>query len=466
MKQIKVIVRDRNTLVLDEAAEKGDYISLSELNEVDYSEIESVIEQGKDSVYNKKLAEYRHTLDLENNEKINQNKNQYEKIISDLKHEIDLLGKEKESKLKEKENEIENKFKEEINKLSNKINELEKTKSSELEILKYKHVSEINALKSESEKTINDLNNQLKNIAIDTEHKIKEKEIVLTNEKMAAINKLKEEQAEVIRQKDNKINEILRQKAAFNVKQTGEDLEAWCNNEVISYMQNGLFNCTWQKDNEVVRDEDETKGSKADYVFKVYANSNHEDSELLTSVCLDMKDENPDSVNKKTNADYYKQLDKNRTKKNCKYAVLVSNLEMDKANDLPMFRVSEYKDMYVVRPAYLMIFLNMITSLTMRFVELILGEKEEKLALKNAYELNEEFESLKNTYLEKPLDSLRANVNEILSQSESIRKASNKITESCDKIINNYLGTIQSKLSNFELKINRGYKRFAKKENE
>lgn len=33
----------------------------------------------------------------------------------------------------------------------------------------------------------------------------------------------------------------------MNVKQTGEDLEAWCDNEVNSYMQNGLFNCTWEK---------------------------------------------------------------------------------------------------------------------------------------------------------------------------------------------------------------------------
>jgi len=466
MKKIKVIVRDRNTLVIDEDASKGDYISLSELNEVDYSEIESVIEQGKDSVYNKKLLEYKHTLDLENNEKLSASKNEYEKLVNDLKHEIALLNKEKDSMLKEKENEVENKFKEEINKLNNKISELEKTKSSDIELIKLNHEKEMISLKNDKENQINNLNNQIKNMLADNEHKLKEKEILLTNEKIEALNKLKEEQAELLREKDNKINEILRQKAALNVKQTGEDLEAWCNNEVVSYMQNGLFNCTWQKDNEVVRDDDEIKGSKADYVFRVYANSNHEEGELLTSVCLEMKDENPDSVNKKTNADYYKQLDKNRNKKNCKYAVLVSNLETDKSNDLPMFRVCEYKDMYVVRPAYLMIFLNMITSLTMRFVELILGEKEEKLALKNAYELSEEFDSLKNTYLDKPLDALQNNVNDILSQSESIRKASNKITESCDKIINNYIGSIQSKLSNFEIKINRGYKRFAKKENE
>ena len=36
MKKIKVIVKDRNTLVLDEDAIKGDYINLSELNEVDF----------------------------------------------------------------------------------------------------------------------------------------------------------------------------------------------------------------------------------------------------------------------------------------------------------------------------------------------------------------------------------------------------------------------------------------------
>lgn len=466
MKKIKVIVRDRNTLVIEEDAAKGDYINLSELNEVDYSEIENVIEQGKDSVYNKKLMEYKHTLDLENKEKLNSSINEYEKVISDLKHEISLLNKEKENKIKEKENEVENKYKEEIIQLKNKINEMNNSNNKDIELIKTKHLNEINSIENSKKLEIEKLNNSIESLKKETEHKLKEKEIALNSEKTEALNKQKEEYLIQIREKENKINEILRQKAALNVKQTGEDLESWCNNEVVSYMQNGLFNCTWTKDNEVVRDENEIKGSKADYVFKVFADSNHDENELLTSVCLDMKDENPDSVNKKSNADYYKQLDKNRTKKNCKYAVLVSNLEADKANDLPMFRVCEYKDMYVVRPAYLMIFLNMITSLTMRFVELIAGEKEEKLALKNAYELNEEFDNLKNTYLDKPLESLKNNVNDILKQSESIRSASNKITEACDKIINNYIGSIQSKLNNFEIKINRGYKKFNKKESE
>lgn len=442
MKKIKVIVRDRNTLVLDEEASKGDYINLNDLKEVDYKEIESVIEEGKDSVYNKKLSEYRYTLDLENNKKIEDTKRLLEKTITDLKYQIDSLNKEKVTLLKEKENEVENRF-------NGKINDLNK----QLELLNKDKEQAVLNVKNEYELKMKDIVNQLTNVNKEYELIIKNKEIELNALKEKEISKLKDNYETKLKEKDNKINEILRQKASLNVKQTGEDLEAWCNNEVVSYMQNGLFNCTWIKDNKVVREEDEGKGSKADYIFSVFANEEHLQDELLTNVCLDMKDENPDSVNKKTNADYYKQLDKNRTKKECKYAVLVSNLETDKPNDLPMFKVNEYKDMYVVRPAYLMTFLNMITSLTVRFREIILTDKKEKLSLKKSIDLMEEFNSLKITYLDKPLESLEKNILEITKQSESIKNASIKISEMCEKITNNYVKEIEEKLSKFEIKI-------------
>ena len=38
-----------------------DYIDLRELNEIDYSVIENVINEGKDKVYNKKLEEYKNS---------------------------------------------------------------------------------------------------------------------------------------------------------------------------------------------------------------------------------------------------------------------------------------------------------------------------------------------------------------------------------------------------------------------
>lgn len=404
MKKIKVIVKDSNTLIIDETAKQGDFIDLSELNKIDYSAIESVISEGKDKVYNQKLEDYRHTLRLEN-----------DKVIEQLKNEIKLLQKDNEYLLKEKENEIEAKYRDKINLLNNELDKLKDNKKFEIDLLKANYKIEINEQKEAYE------------------YKLKEKE--------------------------DRISEILRQKASLNVKQTGEDLESWCNNEVSGYMQNGLFNCTWSKDNKVVKEDDEVKGSKADYIFKVFASENHLDNELLTSVCLEMKDENPDSINKKSNADYYKQLDKNRMKKECKYAVLVSTLESDKPNDLPMFKVNEYKDMYVVRPAYLMTFLNMIVSLTSRFKELIIIDKKEKLELKKSLDLMEEFNKLKSTYLDKPLEQLEKNVMDILKQNESIRNASNKINEICEKTINSYIKDIDEKLNKFEIKINKEYKK-------
>lgn len=448
MKKVKVIVRDRNTLILDTDGVKGDYIDLSELNEVDYSEIESVIEEGKDNVYNRKLNEYKHTLELENEKRIEDSKKNLEKTISDLKYELQSLNKEKDNLLKDKENEVEKRFNQRINDLNKEIEVLKNNK--EVELLK---------LKSEFDLKVIDLNNKLMTANKDYEYKLRDKENELNNQKVKELNRQREDYEEKIKERDNKINEILRQKASLNVKQTGEDLEAWCHNEVVSYMQNGLSNCTWVKDNKVIKDEDESKGSKADYIFNIYADEKHLNNELLTNVCLDMKDENPDSINKKSNSDYYKQLDKNRIKKECKYAVLVSNLEADKPNDLPMFKVNEYKDMYVVRPGYLMTFLNMITSLTVKFKEMILADKKEKIDLKNSLDLMEEFNNLKATYLDKPLENLEKSISEILKQSEGIRMASNKISETCDKIINNYINDIEGKLAKFDIKINRSYKK-------
>lgn len=360
MKKVCVKVKNKNVIVLEEDAIKGDYIDLSELNIIDYSSIESLIEQGKDNIYNKKLEEYKYVLKLENQKELNDNKINYEKTISDLNKQILLLNIEKENLLK---------------------------------------------------------------------------------------------------QKDDKINEILRQKASLNVKQTGENLEAWCNNEVNSYMQNGMFNCTWSKDNEVIKLDGEAKGSKADYIFKIFANESHNDNELLSSICLEMKDENPDSANKKANSDYYRQLDKNRLKKNCKYAVLVSSLESDKPNDLPMFRVNDFEDMYVVRPAYLMTFLNIIVSLVTKFRDLLIDDNNKKLELKSYINLMEEFNSLKSTYLDKPLENLEKSIIEMLRQSENIKIAAGKISENCEKIANGYVRDIQEKINKFELKIKKEYKK-------
>ena len=478
MKQLKVIVQDKTTLVLQEDGQKGDIISLTDLEELDTSAIEKAIQENTDRVYARKLQEYKATLDATHAKEkteweskqqleVSDLKHKYNSTIEDLKHQIAILNgnmdtkvkeaknsaalemeklaREKDSqyqdlkakydtlqanldeKLKSKELEVTNIFKDKLNQLENEKTILEQTSSQQLESQKAK-------MELEKEKSIMELQTKFN-------EELNSKTTELTN-------------------KQNEIDDLKRQRSIASVKVIGEELETWCNREVSSYMQNGFTNCTWEKDNKVVKEEGENKGSKADYLFKVYAD---EAKELeLTSVCMDMKSEDPNSVNKKTNADYYNQLDKNRTKKNCKYALLVSELEMNKVNDLPIFKVMEYPNMYVVRPQYLMTFLNMITSLTTRFKDLVLAKQKEDLNFKEKEELLSEFEDIKNTYLDKPLIGLKNQLDNINDANETILKAHNKIQDTVTKITTSYIGQINDKIAKFEIKLDREYRKIEK----
>lgn len=448
MKKINVIVKEKTILELAEDASKGDVIDLKELVQVDTAYIDSIIESGQDKVYQSKLADARRTLLAEN-----------QIVISKLEAEIIRLNQQAEYNIKLKEKEMDSKYETKINTIKkqeeSKYQGLEKKynllsvrleselKQKELEI-ENKYSTELNKLRMEAV-----LLNSKKEVEI---QEVKSKaELELSQ----ALNEQKEKFKEELQTKEEIILNLQRQKASMNVKQTGEDLEAWCDNEVISYMQNGLFNCTWTKDNKVVKGEGEDKGSKADYIFKVYASEAHNEKELLTSVCLDMKDENPDSKIKQTNEHYYKKLEENRIKKDCKYAVLVSNLELAKPNVLPIFKVRDYENMYVVRPGYLMVFLNMIASLSTRFSDLLLSKEHEMIELKSKLDLIEEFKKIKETYLDNPLEALEKQVTAILKSSETIRKASNEIDSACEKINNNYIKKIIDKIDTFEIKLNR-----------
>ncbi len=448
MKKINVIVKEKTILELAEDASKGDVIDLKELVQVDTAYIDSIIESGQDKVYQSKLADVRRTLLAEN-----------QIVINKLEADIIRLNQQAEYNIKLKEKEMDSKYETQINTVKkqeeSKYQELEKKynllsvrleselKQKELEI-ENKYSTELNKLRMEAV-----LLNSKKEVEI---QEVKSKaELELSQ----ALNEQKEKFKEELQTKEEIILNLQRQKASMNVKQTGEDLEAWCDNEVISYMQNGLFNCTWTKDNKVVKGEGEDKGSKADYIFKVYASEAHNEKELLTSVCLDMKDENPDSKIKQTNEHYYKKLEENRIKKDCKYAVLVSNLELAKPNVLPIFKVRDYENMYVVRPGYLMVFLNMIASLSTRFSDLLLSKEHEMIELKSKLDLIEEFKKIKETYLDNPLEALEKQVTAILKSSETIRKASNEIDSACEKINNSYIKKIIDKIDTFEIKLNR-----------
>ena len=145
-------------------------------------------------------------------------------------------------------------------------------------------------------------------------------------------------------------------KARRSVKLLGEDLEQHCYALYNQMLLPVMPGCTFEKDNDAVKEEGEEKGTKGDFIFKAKENG----TEYL-SIMFEMKNEADVTATKHKNADFFDKLDKDRRKKGCEYAVLVSMLEMD--NDLyngGITVVPGYEKMYVVRPDN---FISIITLL-------------------------------------------------------------------------------------------------------
>lgn len=440
MKKIKVLIQDKNTLKLIEPGETGDLIDLTEIYQLDTTALEKAIQEGKDQLYQQKLADYKKILQSEYVAEVNQLKNEIEKINEKAKQDLFNQKSQLSHEAFVKQTELENNYKAQYQQLQAKYQSLENIQQTNLQNKEYE-------VKQLFQDKIHTLQQQL----LEEKNKLVLEQNKLKTEKLELEQTLKEKYEKQLAESQKMVEELRRYKSTLNVKRIGEDLETWCDNVVQSYMQNGLLNCTWTKDNRVVKEENEYKGTKADYIFRIYLNEKHQ--EELTSICLDMKSENPDSVNKKKNADYYATLDKNRNKKGCKYALLVSELEMDQANDLSIYKVQEYENMYVVRPSYLMVFLNMVTSLTTRFATLLTAKQQEELKLKDQLEIVQLFEDIKNTYLDKPLEQLKKQVENIQKYAQTIKDTASKIEDSCDTIYRNYINQITEKINKFDIKL-------------
>lgn len=134
-------------------------------------------------------------------------------------------------------------------------------------------------------------------------------------------------------------------KAKRSVKLLGEDLEQHCYNLYNQMLLPVMPGATFEKDNESVREEGETSGTKGDFIFRLM-----EDGVEVVSIMFEMKNEGDVSATKHRNADFYAKLDSDRKKKGCEYAVLVSMLELDNEGFSGINVVPGYEKMYMVRP--------------------------------------------------------------------------------------------------------------------
>ena len=163
---------------------------------------------------------------------------------------------------------------------------------------------------------------------------------------------MKESYEDKLRQKDEQIAYYRDFKTRQSTKMIGESLEQHCEISFNRVRAAGFQSAYFEKDN------DARTGSKGDYIFRDYDENGLE----YVSIMFEMKNEMDETATKHKNADFFRELDKDRCEKNCEYAVLVSMLEPD--NELYNEGIVDvsyrYPKMYVIRPQF---FIPLITIL-------------------------------------------------------------------------------------------------------
>lgn len=293
------------------------------VNESQYSEL---LAQVRTTEFDKEIhARIEQALALEKQKAQNEQQqalSQKESEIQELKATISNFESQKELIKKDTEQAL-------SERLINKDKELLGLQS-QLDRMKLKHQNELQASLTNIEKERDQIQNQLL---------LQEKENELS---LASVKQNYEAQ---LKAANEQVEFYKNFKAQQSTKAIGESLEHYAESEFNKVRSFAFPNAYFEKDNQV-----SARGSKGDFIFR----EEDENGVEIISIMFEMKNEADGTEKKHKNADFYKELDKDRREKKCEYAVLVSMLEAD--NDYfntGIVDVShEYEKMYVVRPQF------------------------------------------------------------------------------------------------------------------
>lgn len=262
---------------------------------------------------------------------------------------------------------------------------------------------------------------------LDKEHEI---EILRLKSQQAVADAVAKKEEE-IRKKEAEIEGLEKEvelyknfKAKRSVKLLGEDLEQHCYALYNQMLLPVMPGATFEKDNESVREEGETSGTKGDFIFRL-----KEDGVDVVSIMFEMKNESDVTATKHRNADFYAKLDSDRKKKDCEYAVLVSMLELDNDGFSGINVVPGYEKMYMVRPDQ---FIPIITLLVQSGKK-SLDARKELVAARNmsadVTHFEEQLDKFKDQFgknvinAKKKYDEAIEGIDKTIKNLESIKKA-------------------------------------------
>ena len=256
--------------------------------------------------------------------------------------------------------------------LQSKLMNAEKDKLNEINSLKYISENKINNLNLQIEK----LHNELK-IQAEIEKLSREKEVINTvnslerektdlrialekikKEKYDSENKIEKKYQEILKERDLKISDLRDMKLKLSTKMQGETLEKHCENEFNKLRSTGFQRSIFEKDNDI------SSGSKGDYIFREFDENKIE----VVSIMFEMKNESSNTINKRRNEEFLKELDKDRKEKSCEYAVLVSLLEQEsELYNSGIVDVSHrYPKMYVIRPQFFIPIISLLRNAALK----------------------------------------------------------------------------------------------------
>ena len=262
--------------------------------------------------------------------------------------------------------------------LQNRLDQAEQSKNAAVELAKANLRNELQASLAQKEQVIAALTSERERAALEQQILVNDAvgAIVVERNELATQLRLKESQQElatnsikeqhitqmnamkeIIRMKEEDIQRYSDMKAKLSTKMVGETLEKHCEIEFEKLRSTAFNKASFGKDN------DASSGTKGDYIFR----EKDEKGIELVSIMFEMKNEADEGNSKKKNEDFYKKLDKDRTEKNCEYAVLVSLLELeDEIFNTGIVDVSyKYPKMFVVRPQFFIPIISLLRNASM-----------------------------------------------------------------------------------------------------
>ncbi|NGX85285.1 DUF2130 domain-containing protein [Aequorivita sp. KMM 9714] len=363
----------------------------------------------------------------------------------ELNNRLESANKEKQAALQLKESELKIAFQQQL-----------AEKQSEIEALKHKSKSELADEVSKQQDIIRQLQSKIESSELQKQLELQNAVNELQNEKNQLVNDLKlkesekinlekslkedfrrdlEHKAKELELKDEEIERLKDYKQKLSTKMLGETLEQHCETEFNKLRATAFQKAYFEKDN------DASKGTKGDYIFKELDENDNE----IVSIMFEMKNENDLTASKKKNEDFFAKLDKDRRDKGCEYAVLVSLLETD--NELYNTGIVDvsykYEKMYVVRPQFFIPIITLLRNAGMKSLQykaelqLVRNQNvditnfEEKINdFKTGFARNYELASRKFKTaideIDKTMNHLQKTKDALLSSENNLRLANNK----------------------------------------